>query len=133
MIVTAENGVVAEIVSIILTQFCVGVSVLVGVDVTEGVIPLTEEDRVGVLVKVTVEVGVTPVIEIVPVGVGVFVDVGVGVRALNTLKDKVKVEPLVNDVVPESTIVRPVGLLTPSITKLFVVLSALKTVESDVL
>jgi hypothetical protein len=41
------------------------------VDVTEGVIPLTEEDRVGVLVKVTVGVGVDSVIEIVPVGVGV--------------------------------------------------------------
>jgi hypothetical protein len=78
VIVTAENGVVAEIVSIILTQFCVGVGVVVNVDVTEGVIPLTEEERVGVLVKVVVDVGVTPVIEIVPVGVLVTVGVGVG-------------------------------------------------------
>ena len=96
----------------IITQFCVGVGVVANEDVTEGVTPLTEEDRVGVLVKVTV---------------------GVGVSALSTLKDKVNGKPLVNDVVPESTIVRPLGLLTPSITKLFVVLSVLKTVESDVL
>ncbi len=54
MIVTAENGVVAEIVSIILTQFCVGVGVVVNVDVTEGVIPLGVAVGVGVVATVDI-------------------------------------------------------------------------------